>query len=79
MISESDLQTFARANGVPLSTVERDYAQNWLLAALTNPDMLLKGGTGIRKVYRSNYRFSDDLDFTLLEEVNCDNYTTTNH
>lgn len=30
--------------------------------------MALKGGTGIRKVYIEDYRFSDDLDFTLLEE-----------
>jgi len=27
----------------------------------------LKGGTGIRKAFLDNYRFSDDLDFTLLE------------
>ncbi len=31
--------------------------------------MALKGGTGIRKVYIENYRFSDDLDFTLLEKM----------
>jgi len=29
--------------------------------------MALKGGTGIRKVFIENYRFSDDLDFTLRE------------
>ena len=32
-------------------------------------NMALKGGTGIRKVYIENYRFSDDLDFTLLEKM----------
>ena len=30
--------------------------------------MALKGGTGIRKVHLDGYRFSDDLDFTLLKE-----------
>ncbi len=31
--------------------------------------MILKCGTGIRKLYIANYRFSDDLDFTLLEKI----------
>jgi predicted nucleotidyltransferase component of viral defense system len=31
--------------------------------------MALKGGTGLRKVYFKDYRFSDDLDFTLLEDI----------
>ena len=31
-------------------------------------NMDIKGGTGIIKVYIENYRFSDDLDFTLLEK-----------
>jgi len=30
--------------------------------------MALKGGTGIRKVFLGDYRFSDDLDFTLVHE-----------
>jgi len=34
--------------------------------------MALKGGTGIRKVFIENYRFSDDLDFTLLESIDAD-------
>jgi predicted nucleotidyltransferase component of viral defense system len=34
--------------------------------------MALKGGTGIRKVYIEGYRFSDDLDFTLMEEYTLD-------
>jgi len=55
----------ARLCKVPISTIERDYAQNWLLAYL--PKMAFKGGTGIRKAYIENYRFSDDLDFTLVE------------
>ena len=32
--------------------------------------MAFKGGNGIRKSYIDNYRFSDDLDFTLLEKSN---------
>ena len=67
MIPIVEIKEAARAFGVPPSTIERDYAQNWLLAHLSTLPMALKGGTGIRKVFIENYRFSDDLDFTLLE------------
>ncbi len=72
MISLNEIRRKAREYGVPVSTVERDYAQNWLLAALSSFQMVLKGGTGIRKVYFKDYRFSDDLDFTLLESIEKD-------
>ncbi len=67
MIPEVEFKENARSFNVPISTIERDYAQNWLLAYL--PKMAFKGGTGIRKAYIDNYRFSDDLDFTLLEKT----------
>ena len=52
-----------------MSTIERDYVQNWILKySFRIDDMVLKGGTGIRKVYFPDYRFSDDLDFTLLTD-----------
>jgi predicted nucleotidyltransferase component of viral defense system len=69
MIPNSEIREKAREYSVPLSTIERDYAQNWLLAYLAPIRMALKGGTGIRKVFIENYRFSDDLDFTLLEPM----------
>lgn len=69
MISKREIRENAREYGVILSTVERDYAQNWLLKHLSFINMALKGGTGIRKVYFYDYRFSDDLDFTLLEMI----------
>ncbi|MFA5615100.1 MAG: nucleotidyl transferase AbiEii/AbiGii toxin family protein [Methanoculleus sp.] len=67
MIPIVEIKEAARIFGVPPSTIERDYAQNWLLAHLGALPMALKGGTGIRKVFIESYRFSDDLDFTLLE------------
>ncbi|MFQ6089186.1 MAG: nucleotidyl transferase AbiEii/AbiGii toxin family protein [Candidatus Methanofastidiosia archaeon] len=70
MIPSREIREKAREYGVPETTIERDYAQNWLLKHLSSINMILKGGTGIRKVYIENYRFSDDLDFTLLENVN---------
>ncbi|KAA0004736.1 MAG: CRISPR-associated protein Csx11 [Thermoplasmata archaeon] len=70
MITQRELREKAREYGVPISTIERDYVQNWLLKYFSSINMVLKGGTGIRKAYIGEYRFSDDLDFTLLEEIN---------
>ena len=72
MIPEFEIREFARKSGVSETAVERDYAQNWLLSGLSKINMALKGGTGIRKVYIGDYRFSDDLDFTLLEDLEAD-------
>jgi len=72
MIPLTEIREKAREYGVPETTVERDYAQNWLLKYLSSINMVLKGGTGIRKIYIKNYRFSDDLDFTLLEMMSKD-------
>jgi len=69
MIPFIEFSEIARSRGVPVSTIERDYAQNWVLKYLDDGCMTLKGGTGIRKVYVENYRFSDDLDFTLNEQM----------
>ena len=65
MIPIEEIKTAARTAGVPTSTIERDFAQDWLLANLKNQSLALKGGTGIRKVFIPDYRFSDDLDFTI--------------
>ncbi len=69
MIKDTELRAIAVKYKVRLSIVERDYAQNWLLKNLSEINMALKGGTGLRKVYFKDYRFSDDLDFTLLEDI----------
>ena len=71
MIRPVEIKERARDLGVPESTIERDYAQNWFLKAMSDmePEMVLKGGTGIKKVYFPDYRFSDDLDFTMLGEM----------
>jgi predicted nucleotidyltransferase component of viral defense system len=69
VIPIEEVKTAARTAGVPTSTIERDFAQDWLLANLKNQNLALKGGTGIRKVFIPDYRFSDDLDFTAGESM----------
>ncbi len=72
MIPIREIKEIARRLSVPPSTIERDYAQNWLLAYLDTREMVFKGGTCIRKVFIENYRFSDDLDFTLTKNLDLD-------
>lgn len=69
MIPSTEIKKIARTSGVPESTIERDYAQNWFLGSLfiSCEGLVLKGGTGIRKTYIEGYRLSDDLDFTMVE------------
>ena len=69
MITYLEIRSAARTAGVPASTIERDYVQNWFLAGMTWDFLALKGGTAIRKAFIADYRFSDDLDFTLTRPV----------
>ncbi|HJH31207.1 MAG TPA: hypothetical protein C5S50_03255 [Methanosarcinaceae archaeon] len=71
MIQDIEIRQVAREFGVPESTIEKDYALSWILNALfQHTDLIvLKGGTGIRKIYVHNYRFSEDLDFTMLKNI----------
>jgi predicted nucleotidyltransferase component of viral defense system len=53
--------------------LERDYCLAWLLAGIAESDikavLSFKGGTALKRCYFSDYRFSGDLDFTLLEPM----------
>ena len=53
--------------------LERDYCLAWFLAELAQSDMqrrlAFKGGTALKRWYFGNYRFSEDLDFTLLKSM----------
>ena len=63
----------ARTGGrrIPESVLERDYCLAWLLNSLAESDLrgrlAFKGVTALKRCYFGDYRFSEDLDFTLLE------------
>lgn len=71
MIKLGKIKKIAREKKVPPTTVERDYVQNYFLKYLyTRSDSLIfKGGTSIRKAFIEDYRFSDDLDFTMKTNI----------
>src|SRR3990167_9372253 len=58
---------------IPESVLERDYCIAWFLVGLSRTplrDMIaFKGGTALRRCHFSDYRFSEDLDFTLLQSL----------
>lgn len=58
---------------IPERVLERDYCISWFLVGLSRSSLrerlFFKGGTALKKCYFPNYRFSEDLDFTLREEV----------
>ena len=69
----------ARKGGrrIPEAVFERDYCLSWFLVGLSGTilrDILaFKGGTAIKKCYIPDYRFSEDLDFTLRNDFSFEN------
>lgn len=57
--------------GVRDQQIEKDYVLSWILYGIAchtqfSRAIVFKGGTVLKKVYFQDYRFSEDLDFTLL-------------
>ncbi|MDQ6653879.1 MAG: nucleotidyl transferase AbiEii/AbiGii toxin family protein [Acidobacteriota bacterium] len=74
MINKQDILDRAAEWQLRAEVVEKDYVLGWLLAAISShPELralwIFKGGTCIKKTYFETYRFSEDLDFTLLPEA----------
>ena len=77
MIPKQELLDLATDFGLAPDVVEKDYALGWMLAAIgqhpaTRDTWLFKGGTCLKKCFFETYRFSEDLDFTLLEHAHLD-------
>lgn len=55
------------------TVLERDYCLAWFLSVLAESDLKpvlgFKGGTALKLGYFGDYRFSEDLDFTLTEPI----------
>lgn len=65
------IQQASKSSGVSQFVVERDYAQSYVLLGIaTNNELqhnlVFKGGTALKKVYFGRYRFSEDLDFSMV-------------
>jgi len=71
LINRYEILEFSRSYGLDPNIVEKDYVIGWVLAGISeHPELsdswIFKGGTCIKKCFLETYRFSEDLDFTLL-------------
>lgn len=72
MIRKREIEQKAEAQNVPKSTIDKDWVLGHFLDAIYSvtecrEKLVFKGGTGLRKCYFPNYRFSEDLDFTSID------------
>lgn len=77
MIDKREILDTASAWSLRPDVVEKDYALGWLLAGIgqhreTSNTWVFKGGTCLKKCFFETYRFSEDLDFTLLDPSHLD-------
>ncbi len=71
MISHGELRNLETEWGLREEVIEKDYVIGWLLWGIGSDEVLrdawvFKGGTCLKKCFFETYRFSEDLDFTVL-------------
>ena len=74
MISEAEIRRVAAQKKVDPMIIDLDYSLGWFLHGLItvskwNQSCIFKGGTCLRKCYFPDYRFSEDLDFTMIQLI----------
>jgi len=72
LIDRQEIMEFSREFGLTANIIEKDYVLGWILAGISNhseigSSWVFKGGTCLKKCYFETYRFSEDLDFTVVK------------
>jgi uncharacterized protein len=79
VIHRNQITRRADDDGLGATVVERDYALAHVLAAIADLDegaqMIFKGGTALRLCHFDDYRYSADLDFSLVGGIDVDGGT----
>ncbi len=65
-----EIHAIRQKTGIGWDIIEQDYVLSWMLLGISKIDILkqtliFKGGTALRKCYFGDYRFSQDLDFSV--------------
>lgn len=73
MIPKREILEIATNSNLTPHVIEKDYVLDWILEGIHNHPVLenswiFKGGTCLKKCYFETYRFSEDLDFTLIDQ-----------
>lgn len=63
-----------KKNGLTFEIIQQDYLLSWILSGLyehfsLKEKLIFKGGTALKKCYFGNYRFSEDLDFSVISPI----------
>lgn len=66
------LQDEAALKAAPIHVIEKDYALSYILAGIAKQpelahSLIFKGGTALKKIFFGDYRFSEDLDFSVID------------
>jgi len=73
MIPTAEVAKLAHRLKVGDRMIEKDYVLSWLLVAIAEGKLrgalVFKGGTALKRCYYPDYRFSEDLDFTLCADL----------
>ena len=74
MIQSREISKISNKTGVRPQQIEKDYVITWILwgisqNTLLKENLIFKGGTCLKKVHIPDYRFSEDMDFTLKNDV----------
>lgn len=73
MIKPGEIDKIAIEKGVRAKQIEKDYVISWVLWGIArneflNTNLVFKGGTCLKKMHFNNYRYSEDMDFTLRDD-----------
>jgi len=65
------LEAECKSKQVDLHVIEIDYALSYILAGIAKQpelanSLIFKGGTALKKIFFGDYRFSEDLDFSVI-------------
>jgi len=74
MITSKEVSKYANICGVRPQQIEKDYVISWILWGISNHELLrenliFKGGTCLKKIHIKDYRYSEDMDFTLKDDT----------
>ncbi len=73
MIKPGEIDKIAITKKVRAKQIEKDYVISWILWGIArnqflNNNLIFKGGTCLKKMYFDDYRYSEDMDFTLRDD-----------
>ena len=82
MLLKTRLQNYKNRYAAQWEIIEQDYILSWILAGLVSIEelrkaLVFKGGTCLRKCYFGDYRFSQDIDLSVMR--NHENLKTSLH